>query len=146
MKQVRDVLRLHIVMNLSLRRIEGATGVAKSTISDYIKRFNASGLHIEQINVIDDDALRLKLFGEQITDVGLKRSIPDMSLIHKEMKLRKKTKVTLQLLWEEYKESSPDGYSYTQFRFYYRKYKQMLNPSMRQTHLAGEKLFVDYQP
>jgi transposase len=60
------------------------------------------------------------------------------------MKLRKKTKVTLQLLWEEYKESSPDGYSYTQFRFYYRKYKQMLNPSMRQTHLAGEKLFVDY--
>jgi predicted DNA-binding protein YlxM (UPF0122 family) len=82
MKQVRDVLRLHIVMNLSLRRIEGATGVAKSTISDYIKRFNASGLHIEQINVIDDDALRLKLFGEQITDVGLKRSIPDMSLIH----------------------------------------------------------------
>ncbi len=144
MKQVRDVLRLHSVMNLSLRRIEGATGVAKSTISDYIKRFKASGLHIEQINVIDDDALRLKLFGEAISDVSIKRSIPDMSLIHKEMKLRKKTKVTLQLLWEEYRESSPDGYSYTQFRFYYRKYKQMLNPSMRQTHLAGEKLFVDY--
>jgi predicted DNA-binding protein YlxM (UPF0122 family) len=59
MKQVRDVLRLHSVMNLSLRRIEGATGVAKSTISDYIKRFKTSGLHIEQINVIDDDALRL---------------------------------------------------------------------------------------
>ncbi len=144
MKQVRDVLRLHSVMNLSLRRIEGATGVAKSTISDYIKRFKASGLHIEQINVIDDDVLRLKLFGEQISDIGSKRAIPDMSLIHKEMKLRKKTKVTLQLLWEEYKESNPTGYSYTQFRFYYRKYKQMLNPSMRQTHLAGEKLFVDY--
>ena len=144
MKQVRDVLRLHSVMNLSLRRIEGATGVAKSTISDYIKRFKASGLHIEQINVIDDDVLRLKLFAEQITDVGSNRAIPDMSLIHKEMKLRKKTKVTLQLLWEEYKESNPNGYSYTQFRFYYRKYNQMLNPSMRQTHLAGEKLFVDY--
>ncbi|MDQ1244969.1 MAG: hypothetical protein QG559_1797 [Campylobacterota bacterium] len=144
MKQVRDVLRLHSVMNLSLRRIEGATGVAKSTISDYIKRFKASQLDIEQINVIDDDALRLKLFAEQITDVGSNRAIPDMSFIHKEMKLRKKTKVTLQLLWEEYKESNPNGYSYTQFRFYYRKYKQMLNPSMRQTHLAGEKLFVDY--
>jgi transposase len=144
MKQVRDVLKLHSVMNLSLRRIEGATGVAKSTISDYIKRFKASGLRIEQVNAIDDDALRLKLFGEQVTDAGSKRAIPDMSLIHKEMKLRKKTKVTLQLLWEEYKESNPTGYSYTQFRFYYRKYKQMLNPSMRQTHLAGEKLFVDY--
>jgi predicted DNA-binding protein YlxM (UPF0122 family) len=37
MKQVRDVLQLHSVMDLSLRKIEGATGVAKSTISDYIK-------------------------------------------------------------------------------------------------------------
>lgn len=144
MKQVRDVLRLHSAMNLSLRKIEGATGVAKSTISDYIKRFKASKLNIEQINVIDDDALRLKLFGEQIADIGSKRAIPDMSVVHKEMKLRKKTKVTLQLLWEEYKESNPNGYSYTQFRFYNRKYKQMLNPSMRQTNLAGEKLFVDY--
>jgi len=117
--------------------VEGATGVAKSTISDYIKRFKASGLHIEQISVIDDDALHLKLFGEQIVDVGPKRAIPDMSLIRKEMKLRKKTKVTLQLLWEEYKESNPNGYSYTQFRFYYHKYKQMLNPSMRNRGFGG---------
>jgi hypothetical protein len=31
MKQVRDVLQLHSVMNLSLRRIQGATRVTKST-------------------------------------------------------------------------------------------------------------------
>lgn len=80
MKQVRDVLRLHSVMNLSLRRIEGAAGVAKSTISDYIKRFMVSRLHIEQINVIDY-VLRLKLFGEQIKDIGSNRAVPDMSLI-----------------------------------------------------------------
>ena len=39
MKQVRDVLQLHSAMKLSIRRIQGATRVAKSTISDYIKRF-----------------------------------------------------------------------------------------------------------
>lgn len=145
MKQVRDVLQLHSIMKLSLRRIQSATRVAKSTVSDYIKRFTASGLNIEQINILSDDALRLKLFPEQTSAIVIsKRTMPDMSSIHKEMKLRKKTKVTLQLLWEEYKHSNPDGYSYTQFRFHYSKYKQALNPSMRQTHLAGEKLFVDY--
>lgn len=143
MKQVRDVLRLHNV-KLSLRRIESATAVAKSTISDYIKRYERSGLTPEQINVIDDDALKTKLFGDQLTVTALKKAMPDMNSIHQEMKLRKKTKITLQLLWEEYKDSNPDGYSYTQFRHYYRKYKQKLNPSMRQTHLAGEKMFVDY--
>lgn len=39
MKQVRDVLQLNCGMNLSLRKIQGATGVAKSTGSDYIKSF-----------------------------------------------------------------------------------------------------------
>jgi transposase len=144
MKQVRDVLELYSVMNLSLRRIQGATNVAKSTISDYIKRYNNSGLNIKQINILDDDALKLKLFPESSSGVISKKAMPDMNYLHKEMKLRKKTKITLQLLWEEYKESNPDGYQYTQFRLYYSRFKQRLNPSMRQTHLAGEKLFVDY--
>ena len=144
MKQVRDVLQLYNVMNLSLRRIEGATRVAKSTISDYIKRFKNSGLNIEQINVLDDDALRMQLFPEHSSVVVSRRAMPDMNYLHKEMKLRKKTKVTLHLLWEEYKRDNPDGYEYTQFRLYYARFKQTLNPSMRQTHLAGEKVFVDY--
>lgn len=144
MKQVRDVLQLHSVMSLSLRRIQGATNVAKSTISDYIKRFKNSGLDIEQINLLNDDELKLKLFPEHASVVVSKKAMPDMNYLHKEMKLRKKTKITLMLLWEEYKENNPDGYCYSQFRFHYRRYKQTLNPSMRQTHLAGEKLFVDY--
>lgn len=144
MKQVRDVLQLHSVMNLSLRRIEGATRVAKSTISDYIKRFKTSGLNIDQINILDDDSLRLKLFPEHSSVTVSRRAMPDMNYLHKEMKLRKKTKVTLQLLWEEYKGDNPDGYEYTQFRLHYSRFRQTLNPSMRQTHLAGEKVFVDY--
>jgi len=144
MKQVRDVLQLHSVMDLSLRKIQGATGVAKSTISDYIKRFKDSGLSIEQINILNDDELQLKLFPEHSLDVKPKKEMPDMGYLHQEMKLRKKTKVTMRLLWEEYIEVNPEGYRYTQFRLHYSRYKQKLNPSMRQTHLAGEKLFVDY--
>lgn len=144
MKQVRDVLQLHSVMNLSLRRIQGATNVAKSTISDYIKRFKDSGLSVEQINILNDDELQLKLFPEHSLYTKPKKEMPNMGYLHQEMKLRKKTKVTMRLLWEEYIEANPDGYRYTQFRLHYSRYKQKLNPSMRQTHLAGEKLFVDY--
>jgi hypothetical protein len=42
------------------------------------------------------------------------------------------------------KEQHPNGYGYTQFKKYYHKYRKKLNPSMRQIHLNGEKLFVDY--
>jgi len=73
MKQVRDVLQLHSVMKLSLRRIEGATRVAKSTISDYIKRFEKSGLNMDQINILNDDEMKLKLFGEHSSIVVSKK-------------------------------------------------------------------------
>jgi hypothetical protein len=52
--------------------------------------------------------------------------------------------VTRQLLWEEYRAEQPTGYSYTQFCFHYQEWKSRLKLVMRQTHRAGEKLFVDY--
>ena len=144
MKSVRDIVKLHSDMGLSIRKIQGATGVAKSTVADYIKRFKELGLSLEQIEALDDDALRLQFFPEVSSVVVSTKAMPDMNYIHQELKRRKKTKVTLYLLWEEYRVDNPDGYGYTQFRVYYRRFKKKLNPSMRQTHLSAEKLFVDY--
>jgi len=144
MKQVRDVVRLHSDMGLSIRKIQGATGVARSTVGDYIQRYKELSLSLKQIDALDDDELRLQFFPDISSVVVSRKAMPDMNYIHQELKRRKKTKVTLYLLWEEYKESNADGYQYTQFRVHYRRFKQKLNPSMRQTHLAGEKLFVDY--
>jgi transposase len=52
--------------------------------------------------------------------------------------------VTLSLLWVEYREAEPEGYSYSQFCHRYRMWSKRLNPTMRQRHRAGEKLFIDY--
>ena len=144
MKQVRDIVKLHSDMGLSIRKIQGATGVAKSTVADYVKRFKELSLSLEQIEALDDDSLRLQFFPEISSVVISTKAMPDMNYIHQELKRRKKTKVTLYLLWEEYKVDNPGGYGYTQFRVYYRRFKKKLNPSMRQTHLSAEKLFVDY--
>lgn len=62
MKKVREVLRLHITMRLSSRKIKGATGIARTTIQDYIKRFESSELTIAQIDQFDDAALQSSLF------------------------------------------------------------------------------------
>ena len=52
--------------------------------------------------------------------------------------------MTLALLWQEYLAEQPGGYSYTRFCELYGAWKQCISPTMRQTHLAGEKLFVDW--
>ena len=61
--------------------------------------------------------------------------------MHQELK---RADVTLQLLWEEYARDNALAYKYTSFCIKYREFAQSLKRSMRQVHVAGEKLFVDY--
>jgi hypothetical protein len=66
---------------------------------------------------------------------------PDFAAVHQELK---RPGVTLQLLWEEYARGNTLAYKYTSFCVKYRAWAMGLKRSMRQTHIAGEKLFVDY--
>ena len=52
--------------------------------------------------------------------------------------------MTLLLLWEEYRSDHPDGFGRTEFYAHYRQWQGKLSPTMRQTHTAGERMFVDY--
>jgi transposase len=52
--------------------------------------------------------------------------------------------VTLQLLWEEHQAAHPEGYGYSRFCELYRQWEGRLSATMRQVHVAGERMFVDY--
>src|SRR5260370_348651 len=52
--------------------------------------------------------------------------------------------VTLMLLWEEYSDTTADGFSYSWFCERYKEWAGRLKLTLRQVHVAGEKLFVDY--
>jgi transposase len=66
----------------------------------------------------------------------------DLADIHKQLRSHKH--VTLQLLWEEYRESRPDGYGYSRFCELYQRWKRNQDVVLRQEHHAGEKMFVDW--
>ena len=88
-----------------------------------------------------DDNLLEKLLYPKSPDKVTKRPLPDWSYVHKELK---KKSVTLFLLWQEYKETYPDGYEYSWFCKNYKEWSGKIDVTMRFNHLAGEKLFVDY--
>ena len=145
MKKIREVLELHVKMNLSSRKTERSVGVPRSTILDYASRFKISDLDINKLDEIDDDLLYSKLFdNKKKSTPKYKKPLPDYNYIYNELKNSKKSEVTVKLLWEEYREVHPKGYEYTQFRILYNRFKNKLNPSMRQVHIAGDKVFVDY--
>jgi transposase len=104
----------------------------------YLSRFKASGLTWPLPETVDDRQLEQRLFP---TERKLQYTLPDFTAVHTALKRRG---VTLYLLWEDYRGSEPLGLSYSRFCYQYRDFKQTLSPVMRQTHIAGEKCFVDF--
>lgn len=51
---------------------------------------------------------------------------------------------TLERLWREWRETTPDGVGYSQFAMLYRAWTKNQHVVMRRTHRPGEKLFVDF--
>ena len=142
MSTVKEVLRLKYLGDLSNRNIETLGIASKSAVSNFTARFEKSGLEINEALAMKEQQLLAQLFPE-LKQYRCKtdKPHPDWNYIHTELS---KKGMTRSLLWEEYKEEYPNGYGYTQFKEYYNRYKKRLNPSMRQIHYAGDKLFVDF--
>jgi transposase len=90
---------------------------------------------------LDDKAMEQLLFPARPTHVERDFAVPDWAYIHRELKRKS---VTLFLLWQEYKATQPEGFQYSWFCQGYRRWAGKLDLVMRQSHRAGEKLFVDY--
>ncbi len=88
-----------------------------------------------------DEALEVRLYPTPVVVPQDRRPQPDWPVIDRELK---RPGVTLQLVWQEHRAAHAQGYGYSRFRELYRRWKGRLSPVMRQTHVAGERLFVDY--
>ena len=140
MRKLSEVLRLSLEQKLSVRQVARSCCLARSTVSDYVGRAQAAGVAWPLPEGMDEARLDALLFPVRAA-ASPPRPPPDMLYIRNE--LRRKH-VTLQLLWEEYRSHTPEGYSYSQYCQLYRDWLGKQALSLRQEHRAGEKLFVDF--
>ena len=141
MRKVREVLRLRHALGVSERQIAITTGVSRSTVGEYLRRAAVIGITWPMPEGLDDAELERRLFTPPTFDEKPARPLPDWCHVHKELTRRA---VTQLLLWEEYRAEHADGYGYSRFCDLYRDWCKTISPTMRQTHGAAEKLFVDF--
>jgi len=141
MRKIKEVLRLGLAEGLSCRLVGKATGLATTTVFDYLARAKAAGLSWPLAEGSDDAALERLLFRQPAAPAN-PRPLPDWAEVDRE--LRSKKNVTLALLHLEYKEQHPEGYQYSQFCRHYHAWRGTLDLVMRHEHKAGERCFVDW--
>jgi transposase len=144
MRKIKEVLRLSYQGNLSARQVAHSLNISRSAVKEYQERAKTAGLGWPLPDTLSEHELEQKLFPPPLTLEAPAKALPDFEYIYQELKTHKKFNLTLDLLWQEYKEQHPEGYQYSQFCELYRRYRGKLDYSMRQDHKGGEKLFVDY--
>jgi transposase len=141
MHKIRECLRL-AASGLSQRQIGRSLGIGRTAIAETLRRAKLAGVvwPLPDDTGSGDDALEQRLY-PPASGPKHQQPLPDWAAVRRELSRKG---VTLYLLWEEYRATHPDGYGRSQFCSLYRDWQARLSPTMRQTHVAGEKLFVDY--
>src|SRR5579883_484860 len=143
MRKIKEVLRLKFELCLGHRQIARSCSIGVATVHEYLSRAKQAGIGWPLPEGWDEERVETALYGDK--PVGARqteRNAPDFGAIHEQ---RQKSKhVTLQLLWEEYREANPDGYHYSRFCELYQRWRNTQDVVLRQEYIAGEKLFVDW--
>jgi transposase len=124
---------------MSQVNIARALRIGRGTVQDYLRRLRASGIDLATAQTMKATDLEARLFPTR--PMPDHKAMPAYQEIFEELS---KPHATLAVLWEEYLQAHPTGYSYSYFCEQVRKRRKQMKIGMRQAHIAGEKTYVDF--
>lgn len=142
MDKVREIIRLKEQSKLGTRAIGRALNISRTVVGEYINKFELTGYSYDDIKAMDDDTLfEIIENGKKPTSERYRQLSEHFEYFAKELK---RIGVTLQLLWQEYREKYPNGYGYSQFCYHYQVWRGSSELTMHIEQKVGDKMFVDF--
>lgn len=147
MQVVRTIIQL-LQRGNSERSIAAELNISRTTIRNYVTRCRSSGHSFADLLAFDDATLSELIYpapgdAAKEPDVDPRRSVFD-AMRDYFIKELKRTGVTKQLLWEEYRKRHPDGYGKSQFNELLKRYEDTKQVSMRFEYKPAELIMIDF--
>ena len=140
---IRQILRLY-ASGRGTKYISQSTGIARNTVKKYLYKYVLSEKTMAQIEAMTDAQMaglflsddRLTVINNRVT--ALEPLLPALAA------MLKKRGVTKGMVYAKYLLQCPDGYKSSAFLGKLNAFMQVGKTSMKLTHKAGDKLFVDF--
>ena len=143
MSKIKQLLQLHR-QGKSKKYIARSLAMSKNTVKVYLEKLKNSKRDINDLLKLEEPELEAWFHSgnpSYKTDERYAHFAGKLDYFINELK---RVGVTRQLLWEEYKQEYPQGYSRSQFFFHLSQHLLARNPSMVLNHQAGEMLYFDF--
>jgi transposase len=147
MQVVRTIIQL-LQRGTSERSIATELNISRTTVRNYVTRCRSSGYSLADLFALDDPTLSELIYpspsiSNAEPDADLRRSAFD-AMRDYFLKELKRTGVTKQLLWEEYRKLHPDGYGKSQFNELLKRYEDTRQVSMRFEYKPAQLIMIDF--
>lgn len=142
MSQIKQLLLLH-QQGRKIKFIARTLGISRNTVKTYLVRISELKRTTEELLSLEDPALERLFCGGNPAYKDDRYEYIKSRIEYYKQQLTLKG-VTQKLLWEEYIDEVPGGYSLTQFCFHLRQQLVARKPGMVLTHEPAEKLYIDF--
>jgi transposase len=139
--KVKQLLLLKI-RKKSNRKIAQAIGVDRNTVNEYVKKLQSSGRSFDELLKLEECELQNLFPSKEALDEDRYATLH--GLFPGYVNELKSPGCTRLHLWHRYQQEHIDHYSYSQFCQLFSDWVESKNISGKLTHIAGEKLFIDY--
>jgi len=141
MEQLKQVLQLK-KDGVAIREIVRRTGISRNAIKRYLYRLDSSA--DDPAEELTDKQLAGKAYDNDALLLTTGRQNALMKhFIYAEKELHK-TGVNRQMLWVEYKEQHPDGYTYSRYCYHFNIFLKHTDVSMHLEYEAGDMIMIDF--
>lgn len=138
------LLLQHKMEGKSNRWISTYHNLARETVNQYVRKFEASGKSFSELKALTDEELSFYALSVD-SPVALTDTRKEFNeLLPVFIEALKRPKMTRMLVWEEYRQTHPNGYQYARFCELLSKHLATKNSVMILDHQPGEELFFDY--
>jgi transposase len=141
MSKLKQIIRLRSE-GIALQTIARAVSISRNTVKKYLRLIEVKGLDTASLLQMEDNALEALLDDpdpeEQERLAYLEELFP-----YFERELGR-TGVTRWVLWGEYKQQYPAGFSYSRFCAHFSQWKRSRSATLFFEQVPGDKLFIDF--
>ena len=130
---------------MSIKSISSAFHLSRNTVRKYVRRYQESGLTLDQLMTMSEEKLQELFLDNQNRSRKPSPRMDELeALIPDYVKRLSRKGVTVKSLHDEYLREHPDGYKYSTFKRAVRRQKYHVRVVGHVDHLAGDQMYIDY--
>ena len=132
-------------MGMGIKSISCAFHISRNTVRKYVRKFQESGLTLDQVLAMSEDKLQDLFFDNRNRSRKPTQRMEELeALVPDYVKRLSQKGVTVKSLHDEYLKEHPDGYLYSAFKRAVRRYRYQARAVGHVEHMAGDQMYVDY--